>query len=304
MRSLLLETDQTHCYDATGALISCEGTGQDASLPKRLMHTAELRFQKQKQAVLDTITGLLWNRNANPAGFPLTWEEAQAFIADMPPPSVQGYDSWQLPSRRMLFSLLSHQFCNPALPAGHPFDDVFSGFYWTADSSSRFPGQAWRVDLGGARIPRADKTDSSLVWPVSVPKGALPKPPLKNRFSVSDSGVHDALTGLIWSRDADIAGQLNWQQALDTLKLWNQKSQDTSGKWRMPNIRELESLLSLTSDSPALPERHPFINVQDVYWSSTTSVYETRYAWSLYMRDGMVGVGFKNDPGFHLWPVR
>lgn len=29
------------------------------------------------------------------------------------------------------------------------------------------------------------------------------------------------------------------------------------------------------------------------YWSSTTSMYESRYAWVLYMRDGAVGVGFK-----------
>ena len=72
----------------------------------------------------------------------------------------------------------------------------------------------------------------------------------------------------------------------------------------MPNIRELESLVDLQADSPALPEGHPFTNVRDVYWSSTTSVYEARYAWALYSRDGMVGVGFKPDTGFHLWPVR
>lgn len=304
MHSLLLETDQIHCYDQSGTRISCKGTCQDASFPKRLPYT-DSRFQIQADTILDTITGLLWSRDANPAGFPLTWEEAKAFVAGMTPPSsVSGYGAWQLPSRRMLFSLLSHQFCMPALPAGHPFTNVFSGYYWTGDSSSRFYSQAWRIDVGGARVPRADKTDSSLVWPVSVSTNALSAPDFHEWFIVSGSIVHDRLTGLIWSRDADIAGQLGWQQALDTLKRWNEEIRDGSNHWRLPNIRELESLISLSDDSPALPKEHPFYNVRDVYWSSTTSVYETRYAWALYTRDGMVGVGFKSDGSFHLWSVR
>ena len=62
--------------------------------------------------------------------------------------------------------------------------------------------------------------------------------------------------------------------------------------------------MDLQADSPALSAGHPFTRVRDVYWSSTTSVYEARYAWALYTRDGMVGVGFKPDAGFCLWPVR
>jgi hypothetical protein len=31
--------------------------------------------------------------------------------------------------------------------------------------------------------------------------------------------------------------------------------------WRMPNRRELRSLLSMQTSLPALPERHPFISV-------------------------------------------
>ena len=73
--------------------------------------------------------------------------------------------------------------------------------------------------------------------------------------------------------------------------------------WRLPNIRELESFIDLGYHSPALPTGHPFVNVQDAYWSSTTSVYEPRYAWTLYCRDGIVGVGFKPHEDFYVWPV-
>jgi hypothetical protein len=74
--------------------------------------------------------------------------------------------------------------------------------------------------------------------------------------------------------------------------------------WRVPNIRELESLVDLKAHSPALPQNASFLNVRSGYWSSTTSVYEPRYAWTLYSRDGIIGVGYKPKADFYLWPVR
>ncbi|RLC11538.1 MAG: hypothetical protein DRI24_18650 [Deltaproteobacteria bacterium] len=72
----------------------------------------------------------------------------------------------------------------------------------------------------------------------------------------------------------------------------------------MPNIRELESLTYIGSHSPALPPGHPFEAVQEYYWTSTTSTFEPTYAWVLYMVDGAVGVGFKTNSDFFVWPVR
>ena len=74
--------------------------------------------------------------------------------------------------------------------------------------------------------------------------------------------------------------------------------------WRLPNIRERESLVEIKSHSPALPQGHPFHSIQEGYWSSTTSAYEPRYAWVLYLRYGAVGVGFKSKPDFFVWAVR
>ena len=55
--------------------------------------------------------------------------------------------------------------------------------------------------------------------------------------------------------------------------------------------------------TPALPLDHPFKNVRDVYWSSTTSFFEPDWAWALYLNKGATGVGFKQEKTFHLWPV-
>jgi hypothetical protein len=107
---------------------------------------------------------------------------------------------------------------------------------------------------------------------------------------------HDAHTDLIWSRDADglagltgrfwyqWEGALTWQAALSMVQAALSLNRSQFGgcrDWRLPSIRELESLVDLSSHSPALTIGHPFVNVQDAYWSSTTSVYEPRYAWTL-----------------------
>jgi len=110
---------------------------------------------------------------------------------------------------------------------------------------------------------------------------------------------------LMWRRPADSAGfPVTWQEALETVKAMNRPAAGGYNDWRLPNIRELESLADMNSHSPALLPDHPFDGVADGYWSSTTSVYEPRYAWVLYTRDGAVGVGFKAKSDFHAWAVR
>ena len=60
----------------------------------------------------------------------------------------------------------------------------------------------------------------------------------------------------------------------------------------------------LSRHSPALAPDHPFEHIAEGYWSATTSVYEKRYAWVFYPRDGAIGVGYKPLPEFYAWVVR
>jgi hypothetical protein len=124
-------------------------------------------------------------------------------------------------------------------------------------------------------------------------------------WDVDRQGILDGRTGLTWSNPADAARQpVTWQEALDGVKAMNKKAAGRHTDWRLPNIRELESLVDINSHSPAMPPNHPFARIADGYWSSTTSVYETSYAWVLYTLDGAVGVGYKAKPDFYAWVVR
>jgi hypothetical protein len=128
MNRYLLETDQNQCYTEDGRSAPCKNSGQDACCQKVYHLPGRQRFQVSDQVVRDNLTGAVWSRNANPAEYPFTWNEALAYVADMRECSVFGYDDWRLPSRAHLFSLISHQQIHPALPDGHPFDNVFPGY--------------------------------------------------------------------------------------------------------------------------------------------------------------------------------
>jgi hypothetical protein len=301
------------------------------------MKKMQTRFSVKNGVVSDTQTGLMWTRDAAVDEFPLTWFEALAFITQLNERRYCGFTDWRLPNRRELFSLVSHRMINPALPPNHSFVNVFAGYYWTSTSCSRLPDQAWYVHLGGARVFKGMKHGSYMVWPVrtadtsaclpyrtgqslcyaadhtptpcpgSGQDGELrtgrPWPP--KRFTLlGDATIRDHLTGLCWQESAGhTSSPVDWPSAIALAATANRRQWGGHHNWRLPGIRELESLCDSGTHTPALPQGHPFKHVQSEYWSSTTSRYDDRYAWVLYLRDGAVGVGYKPGREFHVWLV-
>jgi hypothetical protein len=305
-------TDQTRCYDEKGSIIPCAGTGQDGALP--VLHSwPEPRFSIQDDLVFDKLTNLVWAKNANLNGFPLTWEDSTAFINEMNERKIFGHSDWKLPSRRELFSLVSHVEINPALPKGHPFVKVFTGYYWSSTEVARYPKQAWYIHFGGGRVFKGMKHGSYMVWPVRKglrnedEDGTWQEDIIQSELRFVDKGetVVDRSSGLEWTKDANPATkEFDWKSALGAIEIINEEKMYGHSDWRLPNIREIECLIYTEAHSPALLPEHPFKKVQKYYWSSTTSTYEPTYAWVLYMEDGAVGVGFKESADFFVWPVR
>jgi hypothetical protein len=296
----------------------------------------EKRFSAEKETVTDHLTGLMWTRNAAIADFPMTWAEALSYIEELNASLYGGYGDWHLPNRRELFSIVSHDRINPAVSAPHLFEEIFHGYYWSATSCARLPSQAWYVHLGGAKVYRGMKYASYMVWPVreSAKPGNIFRTGQKRcfddagrevacrgsgqdaeiqvglpwpapRFEEKGGAVLDRMSGLTWTRKAGNGERmLSWHEAFERIEEMNQEARHGCTDWRVPTIRELEGLVDLDAHTPALPEGHPFLEADRFYWSSNTSQYETRYAWTLYLQDGAVGVGFKGAAEFCLWPVR
>jgi hypothetical protein len=185
----------------------------------------------------------------------------------------------------------------------HPFENVFHGYYWTATPCARLPDQAWYIHLGGARIYRGRRDSAYLIWPVAGRRH--PRSGQEARFHAWGRIVLDRRTGLNWMPAVQTpAAAVAWEEALHAAAALNRDDWEGGHlHWRLPNVRELESLVDLQRHSPALPIGWPAETGTEGYWTSTTSVYESRYAWVVYMRDGAVGVGFKSNPEFGVWAV-
>jgi hypothetical protein len=133
------------------------------------------------------------------------------------------------------------------------------------------------------------------------------------RFTLNGDGtVTDQLTGLIWLQDANCFGTEQWIIAPAEVASLNSGSVTTCtnytagtfGDWRVPNIRELASLIDYGQYSPAIPTEHPFVGVQsDYYWTSSTNVSSTGYGWSMSLDSGLTSAVFKGS-SYYVWPVR
>jgi hypothetical protein len=298
INELSLETDQTSCFDESGMAMDCRGTGQDGAFKKVSHMEGPERFAVTDDIVQDKWTGLAWYINAGPAEFPLTWKESFEFIQEMNDSRLSGTTAWRLPARKELFSLLSHQYINPALPKGHPFINVFNGYYWTRTESARLPDQAWYVHLGGGKVYRGMKHGSYMVWPVS---GRFTcNPFMENRFIADGDSVFDRGTRRYWYAGNQLNdAAISWKAAVRAVEKLNETCREGLSPWRLPNIRELESLVDDGNHSPAFADGFFINNVKDGYWSSTTSLYEPGYAWVLYPLDGAIGVGYKPNADFY-----
>ena len=135
----------------------------------------------------------------------------------------------------------------------------------------------------------------------------LPETTPNSRFIINgDNTVSDLKTGLIWKRcnegrstetcaiGADFV--FNWQGALDRATYNNNLPSGFADakNWRLPNVKELASLVEKACYSPAINDSiFPRTSVNNKYWTSTHNASFTfsstdvkTQAWALDFKDG------------------
>lgn len=168
-------------------------------------------------------------------------------------------------------------------------------------------GQAKCYNVYGSEIPCADSEQDG-----QFKKGAAwPDPRFSNN---GDQTVTDRLTGLIWTRDGNAPGpgacgpgtDKAWQDGLDYVKCLNANNYLEHSDWRLPNRKELFSLINYgQSNTAAWLNSTGFTNVKgSMYWTSSTFAGYPGQAWFINMWFGHIGSGgIKNQP-YYVWPVR
>lgn len=183
--------------------------------------------------------------------------------------------------------------------------------YQTAPLDTR--EHAWTVEITDERARHEDKaTVSRYIWAV---RGNAPAPAnlwktgqTKSYYAADDGAylmgvpspsprfvdngngtVLDRLTGLEWLKMAECAQvQVHWATALQYVDELNTTGTmdgndcgDTSNAgshqsdWRLPNRKELLSLIDYGSIDPALPGGYPFTEVNPGHWYWTSSTFGT-----------------------------
>jgi hypothetical protein len=327
-------TGQSKCYNEMGAEISCAGTGQDGELQVGI-DWPDPRFTVSGDCVTDNLTGLMWAKNGNLPNGTKTWQGALDYVASMNSGSgLCGHKDWRLPNVNELESLINSGEANTGTwLKGQGFSNVLSYHYWSSTSSALYTAVAWIVGVCSGGVYYHDMSYSFYcVWPVRLGQvnNSDPLYPANvwktgqtTKYSTGDDGdlekgvvwpsprftdhgngtITDNLTGLMWTKNADLAGgPKTWQGALDYVKTLNIGGYSD---WRLPNRKDLFSLIDHSKWGPALPASHPFQNVQSYYyWSSTTSAIITASAWLVHMWLGYVDFSTKSYYYLYVWPVR
>jgi hypothetical protein len=174
----------------------------------------------------------------------------------------------------------------------------------------RVVGKSNAVYGVGGNAARVPKTGQTILYRTGddgdLQKGvAWPNP----RFTVTTNGtdvvVTDDLTGLIWVKVphglSGNYGYMNWSNAIDFCISLTYAGHSN---WRLPNYRELLSLIDARHFSPALPIESPFTGIESIfYWSATSYAgAATDYAWGVNMFDGRVFYTTVQST-YRVWPV-
>lgn len=248
-------------------------------------------------ATFQPSTGITWDQALSASN---ALKSGQCGLTDG---SVAG--DWRLPNVTEIESLIDlSQYYHP-LPAGHPFQNVQWG-YWTSTTLVAFPGNAECVAMDNGGVMGCVKTNLSRVWPVKGGTTALARTGQTTCWNGSgiaincsntgqdadkktgvawpvprfvDQGigtVADRMTGLVWLKNADCYGDTTTQDAaigsIRTLAdgFCGLADRSVAGQWRLPNRKELRSLLNLSqTDGGTWLTSQGFLGAYNAYyWTS------------------------------------
>ncbi len=222
---------------------------------------------------IDTVTGLMWQATD---GGEMTFEKAQMFCDTL---LLGGFRDWRMPTPHELFNLFNHQNSNPPLDAT-VFSKTGAEYWWSGIKQINDASRVWVTNAGGGvgNHPKSEALSAGGTKKIHVRAVRDVEPPtiVQQRFVVlGDGTVFDSLTNLTWQTQPS-ASAMNWEEALSYAE-----KQTVAGKtdWRLPNIKELYSLHSLTDFSPAVDKSvFPNIGITKL-WSSTSLPNQTVQAW-------------------------
>jgi Protein of unknown function (DUF1566) len=147
---------------------------------------------------------------------------------------------------------------------------------------------------------------SALLFSAAAAHAACPTSPTASRFTLNGAEVLDQQTGLTWSRCSvgqswdgstctGIASTMGHQDALTHAK--------SQSGWRLPNVKELASLMDLSCVNPAIDSVAFPATPAGNFWTATMSTWGNN-AWSVGFYSGGSNVPVYANNYFYVRLVR
>lgn len=249
----------------------------------------------------DLVTGHIWEvktadgtlrdgRNAytrNAPGRIGAPDDLSGYLPAVNGAALCGASDWRVPSESELASLVDYGRAapGPLIDAAH-FPNTAAAPYWTTSFNDRLapPPNWWSVSFADAAFASYEN-----FVPVRAMLVRTAPPPAGARFVLSADGgiVKDTWTRLEWraclegevptggGACAPGALRLDWPAALA-------RAQAAGDRWRLPNIKELNSLADRNRVAPPLiAYPFPLASTLQPWWSSTPVAGSAPAAWSI-----------------------
>ncbi len=315
------DTGQTKCYDFSGDEILCHHPvepfyGQDATYTINPPSYTKLGYGGEELPdtatewimVQDDVTGLIWEvkqnkdgnedyDNPNDADNAYTWYDSNPennggdpgtpgdgtdtvdFINALNAKSFGGFSDWRLPLPEELQSIVNYGAWEPA-EDGEFFPNTASSCYWSSSSHAANPSSAWLVYFLDGLVSNGDKSYNNHARAVRAGQ------PRSFDYLIinGDGTVTDTWTGLMWQQvgsDSD----MSWADALSDSE-W--MTLGGYADWRLPNIKELASIVDRGRYDPAIDETVFSGDLSIDYWSSSSHAGGPGNAWDVNFSNGYV----------------
>ena len=326
------ETGQTKCYNNSEEII-CPQPGQDFSGQDANYTINPLSYTKLDDKgdslptsatswcmVKDNVTGLIWEvktddgsvhdkdnqytwydsnpaTNGGSAGMPENGTDTEDFINALNAESFGGHKDWRLPTIKELDSIVNLGKYNPGIDTTFFPNTVSFGYYWSSSTNANDTGNAWDIVFNYPGVGWASKSSAGRVRAVRGGQAVS----LGHLVTNGDGTVTDTYTGLMWQQ-AGIATEVTWEVALSYCE-----SLSLAGytDWRLPNRKELRSIVDYNVHSPATDTAFfPNTVSSGYYWSSSTNANDTGNSWSIGFLYGIDLLDAYKASVYHVRAVR
>ncbi len=255
-------TSQTKCWDSAGNIITpAMGEaffGQDSQFDHI---TPVYTKSSDGLTVKDEVTGLTWQQTYEKptSGGMYYWAETQTEVDNLNNQNYGGYNDWRVPTIKELYSLWNASVGWPYINTNY-FDIIYTdeqdlshAIFWSSD---KYTGVLGNVSEGtaGAELAFGVNFGTGHIKSYSIAEGprhfvrcvrgnlAYGVNLLQNN---GDGTISDLATGLMWQQTDNGSG-MDWEHALAYAQTQNTANYLGHNDWRLPNTKELQSLVDYT----------------------------------------------------------